>query len=242
MAIDINNGNYNVKHYPPFFESNVISDESLSPFDTTAQCEDQTYWRYISLPQRQRYYEIVEQNLNRMLDQTKDIDPEIALTFSHYQLDYHIRQHYLARRGVLTLCRDNNDLQQLRRWQWKISDIDSATSLNPAEIELPGARQWGWPNDQNLEMTHHQIMWKRSSRARLKRLREVRARWAVIMEERRKQRELLLLKQGATLTVRLYCRGELWDVRTLNNLTYPVPTMLTIPGVRVGRVTRSMGL
>ncbi|KAJ5134877.1 hypothetical protein N7448_000100 [Penicillium atrosanguineum] len=242
MAIDINNGNYNVKHYPPFFQSNVINDEGISPFDTSEECNDQTYWKHISQLQRQRYYEIVEQNLNKVLDQTKEMDPETALLFAHYQLDYHIRQHYLARRGVLALCRDTADLQQLRRWQWKMSDIDSAILSKPAEIELTGARQWGWPSDQNLEMTHQHIMWKRLSRARLKRVREVRARWAIIMEERRKQRELLLLKQGATLTVRLYCRGELWDIRTLKNFVYPVPITPIVPNVRVGRVTRSMGL
>ncbi|KAJ6107162.1 hypothetical protein N7523_008485 [Penicillium sp. IBT 18751x] len=245
MAIDIDNGTYNVKHYPPFFQSNVISQESISPNDITIKCDDQTYWKHISSSQRQRYYEIVERNLNKVLDQTKEIDPETALLLAHYQLDYHVRQHHLARRGVLTLCRDSADVQQLRRWQWKISDIYSATSSKPADIELAGARQWGWPSDQNLEMTHQHIMWKRLSRNRLKRVREVRARWAIIMEERRKQRELLLLKQGATLTVRLYCRGELWDIRTLKNFVHPVPTApITpiVPDVRAGRVTRSMGL
>lgn len=245
MAIDIKNGKYNVKHYPPFFQSNVINDESIPPFDIAEECDDQTYWKHVALPQRQRYYEIVEQNLNKILDQTKEIDPDTALLFAHYQLDYHIRQHYLARRGVLTLCRDNADLQQLRKWQWKMSDIDSATSSKPAKTGLAGARQWGWPRDQNLEMTHQHIMWKRSLRARLKRVREVRARWAIIMEERRKQRELLLLKQGATLTVRLYCRGELWNIRTLKNFVYPVPTVPmtpVVPNIRVRRVTRSMGL
>lgn len=238
MTIDIKNGNYNVKHYPPFFQSNLTNDESISPFDTTAQSEDPTYWKGISLPQRQRYYELVEQNLNKVLDETKEINPDVAVLFAHYQVDYHVRQHCLARRGVLTLCRDNSDLQQLRRWQWKMSDIDSVCSPKTAETEPTGARQLGWPSDKNLEMTHQHIMWKRSSRARLTRVKEVRARWAIIMEERRKQRELLWLKQGATLTVRLYCRGELWDIRTLENIVHQP----TVPSARVGRVTRSMGL
>lgn len=240
MTIDIDNGNYNVKRYPPFFQSNVINDESISPFDTTTQSENPTYWNHTSLSQRQRYYKLVEQNLNKVLDETKEIDQEVAVLFSHYQVDYHVRQHYLARRGVMTLCRDNSDLQQLRRWQWKMSDIDSISSAKPAEIEPAGARQWSWPSDKNLEMTYQHIMWKRSSQARLKRVREVRAQWAIIMEERRKQREVLLLKQGATtLTVRVYCRGELWDIRTLKNTVHPVST---VPILRVGRVTRSMGL
>jgi len=239
MTIDIDNGNYNVKQYPPFFQSNIRSDESISPLDTTAPSQDPTYWNNMSLSQRQRYYEVVEQNLDKALDETKKIDPEVAVLFAHYQVDYHVRQHYLAGRGVLTLCRDNSDLQQLRKWQWKMSDIDSTCSSEPAKTEPAGARQWSWPSDQNLELTYQHVMWKRLSRARLKRVREVRARWAIIMEERRKQRELLLLKQGATLTVKLYCRGELWDIRTLQNIVSPVPT---VPSVRVGRATRSMGL
>lgn len=234
--MDIDRGVYIAAHYPPYFHSNHANDERISPFDTSAKPQDPSYWKHISLSQRQRYYALVEQSLNQALDETKDLEPEVALLFAHYQADYHVRQHQLARRGVLTLCRDSDDLQQLRKWQWRMSDIDSLQSSTLEEIEPLRSRQWGWPNDKNLEMVHQHLMWKRSSRARLKRVREVRAQWAVIMEERRRQREMLLLKQGATLTVRLFCRGELWDIRELQ-------TVHTIPSPRMpaGRITRSMG-
>lgn len=236
MTLDIERGVYIATHYPPHFQTNLTSEESISPFDTEPRNKDPSYWRRLSLTQRQRYYQLVEQNINQIIDEKRAMSPATAILFAHYQVDYHIRQHYLARRGVLTLCRDTKDLHQLRKWQWKMADIDSVRSSEPVEIKAAGYRGWGWPNDTNLEMMHQNIMWKRSSRARLKRVREVRARWAVIMEERRKQRELLKLKQGATFTLRLYCRGELWDIRELQST---VPVAQT---VRVGRVTRSMGL
>lgn len=238
MAVDIERGVYIASHYPPYFQTNLTAEENVSPFDTPIQSQDPSYWKRVSSDQRQRYYLLVEQTLNQSLDGDKTIGPETAILFAHYQVDYHIRQHYLARRGVLTLCRDGKDLQQLRQWQWSMSDIDSFQSPSEVvDIETTTTREWGWPNDTNLEMMHQQLMWKLSSRKRMKRLREVRARWAVIMEERRRQRELLRLKQGATLTVKLYCRGELWDVRELMSSVAPVAQT-----VRVGRVTRSMGL
>lgn len=236
MALDIERGVYITTHYPPFFQTNLTSEESVSPFDVKPIAQTPSHWKRLSPFQRHRYYQLVEQKLNQTLDEQEPTDPETAILFAHYQVDYHIRQHLLARRGVLTLCRDAKDVQQLRQWQWRMTNIDSAQSCTTGDIEDTGYRGWGWPGDTNLETVHQNIMWKRSSRARQKRVREVRARWAVIMEERRKQRELLKLKQGATLTVRLYCRGELWDVRELKSI---VPIAQSIP---VGRATRSMGI
>lgn len=238
MAVDVERGIYVATHYPPYFQTNLTNEDSISPFDTQIQNQDPSYWKRISPDQRQRYYLQVEQNLNQSVDSDKTIDPEGAILFAHYRVDYHIRQHHLARRGILTLCRDAKDLQQLRQWQWTMSHIDSLQSSGEmSDIEITTPREWSWPNDTNLEMMHQQIMWKRASRKRMKHLQEVRARWAVIMEERRRQRELLRLKQGATLTVKLYCRGELWDVRELTNSVVPIAQT-----VKVGRVTRSMGL
>lgn len=239
MTLDVERGVYITTHYPPYFQTNLTSEDSISPFDTSIQSNGLSYWRRLTLTQRQRYYGLVEQNLNQTLDEgTTALDPETAALFAHYQVDYHIRQHYLARRGVLTLCRDAKDLQQLRQWQWKMTDIDAGEAAQLVSIEAAAQRGWRWPHDANLELMHQNIMWKRSARARLRRVREVRARWAVIMEERRRQREELLriLARQGTLTVRLYCQGELWDIRELNGMG-PV-----VQSVRVGRVTRSMGL
>lgn len=241
MKSDISRGVYVSSQYPPFFVNTRTRDENISPLDNETQHQDPTWWRRISMSQRERYYLLVETNLNKALDETKNADPEAAVLFAHYQIDYHIRQHYLSRRGVLTLCRDANDLQELRSWQWEMAAIDRLTSgkdietTDEAEGWLPAEQKWGWPNDSNLEKTHQVLLWKRAWRARRKRLREVRAKWAIIMEERRKQREMLLLKQGATVTVRLYCRGELWDVRKLQR------EVEAGTGMRMDRTTQSLG-
>ncbi|GLI75196.1 hypothetical protein PoHVEF18_003449 [Penicillium ochrochloron] len=235
MADDIHKGAYITSHYPPFFLNNNTRDDNISPLNTTEPTGEPSFWKHISVSQRERYYELVEQALNHILDQTKGIDPEVAILFAHYQIDFHIRQHYLSHRGVLTFCRNADDMQQLRHWQWKMHDIDHRRPINLDNVWPHGCKHTAWPDDKNLEMMHQTLMWKRAWPARRKRVAEVRARWAIIMEERRKQRELLLLKKRATITVRLYCRGELMDVRELKRTTHSEPTL------RLGRFLQSSG-
>jgi hypothetical protein len=235
MADDIHKGAYITSHYPPFFLNNNTRDDNISPLNTTSPTGEPSFWKHITVSQRERYYELVEQALNHILDQTKDIDPEVAILFAHYQIDFHIRQHYLSHRGVLTFCRNADDMQQLRHWQWKMRDIDHRRPINLDNVWPHGCKHTAWPDDKNLEMMHQTLMWKRAWPARRKRVAEVRARWAIIMEERRKQREMLLLKKRATITVRLYCRGELMDVRELKRTTHSEPTL------RPGRILQSSG-
>lgn len=236
MADDIHKGAYITSHYPPFFLNTNTRDDNIAPLNTATPTEDPSFWRHISTAQRERYYKLVEQALNHILDETKDIEPEVAILLAHYQIDFHIRQHYLAHRGVLSLCRNADDMQQLRHWQWKIHDMDTMKPINLDHVWPEGCKHTAWPDDKDLEMMHQTLMWKRTWPARRKRVTEVQARWAVIMEERRKQRELLLLKQSATITVRLYCRGELTDVRELKRITHSEPTL------RPGRGLRSSGV
>ncbi|KAJ5381894.1 uncharacterized protein N7496_004322 [Penicillium cataractarum] len=236
MADDIQKCSYITSHYPPFFLNNNSRDDNISPTNTHFPSEDPSFWKHISVTQRERYYELVEQALNHMLDETKDINPEVAVLFAHYQIDFHIRQHYLALRGVLTFCRNADDMQQLRHWQWKMHDMDNMKPVHPDHVWPLSCKHVGWPEDKNLEMMHQTLMWKRAWPARRKRVAEVRARWAIIMEERRKQREMLLRKQKATITVRVYCRGELMDVRELKRITHSEPTL------RLGRLLQSSGV
>ncbi|KAJ5089101.1 hypothetical protein N7532_007785 [Penicillium argentinense] len=242
MKLDVDNGAYIDAHYPPFFANTRTRDDNISPLhadSSKTKYEDPSWWRKISFSQRERYYAMVEENLNRSLNENKDIDPEVAVLFAHYQVDYHIRQHYLARRGVLSLCRNASDLQDLRTWQWDMAAIDRINMgkdidvSDPDEGWLPEERQWGWPGDRNLEKAHQVPMWKRNSPVRRKRLRAVRAKWAIIMEERRKQREELLKKTGTTVTVRLYLSGDLMTVREL-------PRVVEVEsGMRLGKKMKS---
>ncbi|KAJ5919664.1 hypothetical protein N7454_009499 [Penicillium verhagenii] len=240
MKADIDQGKYITTNYPPFFTNANTRDENISPLDTTTPNKHLSHWKIISDPQRQLYYKTVEHTLDAQLHEDEATDPELSILFAHYKVDFHIRQHYLAHRGVLTLCRDATDMQSLRKWQWRMDKIDK---LPPSEEEeevkqvrhkMP--RPLGWPNDESLELMHQTHLWKKSWKSRQKRVEEVRARWAIIMEERRRQREQLLASQASKLTVRLYFGGELRDLRELERKIYPGMGML------MGRSTQSFGV
>lgn len=222
MRHDINKGSYIATSYPPYYLYESTRDDNISPFGPAPEEVNESYWNFMSLPQRQVYYELVEKNLNEELKKPIKLDPETAVLFAHYQVDFHIRQHHLARRGVLTMCRNTSEMNELRNWQWNMAEIDAVTKDTTAKTWPKGSRQIGWPNDGNLEMAHQTHMWKKTWRVRRKRVEVVRARWAVIMEERRRQRERQL-KELATITVRFYCRGVLMDVRELQWPQTPFP-------------------
>ncbi|KAJ5992215.1 hypothetical protein N7451_007939 [Penicillium sp. IBT 35674x] len=236
MKADIDQGNYITSSYPPYFPNASKRDENISPLDTTTPNNNLSHWKIINEAQRQQYYKIVEHSLDARLHEDASTDPDLAILFAHYQLDYHIRQHYLAYRGVLTLCRDASDMQTLRKWQWRMDTIDAIIASDDSHPVQPKVhRPTGWSKDENLEMLHQTHLWKKSWKVRQKRVEEVRARWVVIMEERRRQRERLLAKQASTLTVRLYFGGELCGLRELERKVYPAA------GMRLGRTTQSSG-
>ncbi|KAJ5182536.1 hypothetical protein N7492_000152 [Penicillium capsulatum] len=232
MSNDISRGSYITTSYPPYFLHRCTRDDNISPLTPTPLENDQSYWNCMSPIQRQRYYQLVETILNEELQKPVRLDAERAVLFAHYQVDFHIRQHHLARRGVLTMCRNTSDMHQLRKWQWNMAEIDAVTKHTTVKTWPKGSRQLGWPNDGNLEMAHQTHMWRKSWRARRKRVEAVRAKWAIIMEERRRQREMLKLKELATVTVRLYCGGELRDVRELQRTRCRVPLPIKEPGTR----------
>ncbi|KAJ5716523.1 hypothetical protein N7493_008434 [Penicillium malachiteum] len=239
MRVDIESGAYDASQYPPSFSNPSKRDENISPFDTSTPNTNLSLWKVITTSQRQRYYELVEQNLNNRLDAEDPTDAELAILFAHYRVDYHIQQHYLARRGVLTLCRDSKDMHALRKWQWRMSETDAVLQQDRKDQRAwpKGCSQVGWPNDDNLQMLHATILWKKSWRARQKHLEQVRIQWAKIMEERRKQREALLAKQAASIMrLKLYCGGELIEVRDLKRMAN------SEPGFRVKRKTQSFGV
>lgn len=237
MSADIERGSYCATTYPPFFPNNNKRDEDISPLDISENDLAQSFWKHIDLPQRQQYYDLVEKTLDERLLAEPTANENVAALFAHYQVDFHIQQHYLSRRGVLTLCRDAGDMKALRKWQWEMHDIKAV--LHDEPLMSTGKRRLGWPEDDNLEMFHQIRLWKGAWQERQAHLAKVRARWAVIMEERRRQREELLVSQEqaeklrSTVTVRLYYRGELRDVRELERMM-PVEA-----GGRLGQTTQS---
>lgn len=99
MNADIAKGSYITSQYPPFFASKIALDDYISPSDTdivTHEYDNTTFWEYITPAQQQRYYDKIDTILKKAeAESGKPID-EATVLFAHYQVDFHIRQHYLA--------------------------------------------------------------------------------------------------------------------------------------------------
>lgn len=235
LTADINSGAYNISEYPPYFPNNSKTDaEKISPLDTESTCRESSIWKIISPPQRQRYYELVEQYLNHELDNPVPVDADVAVMRAHYSVDAHIQRHYLDRRSMLQLCRDEEDLEDFREWRWIM--VENCSIHYPDITPYPvGDSRVEWPNDGNGAVAHQERTWKQDGRAREVCVEKARAKWASIMAERRKERDSLLAKSRDVVTIRLYCGGELQNVRRLK--MYPEAML----GLRMGRPTQSSG-
>ncbi|KAI2773130.1 hypothetical protein DTO012A8_2339 [Penicillium roqueforti] len=157
------------------------------------QNNDETFWEDITPTQQQRYYDKIDTILKKAeAESGKPID-EATVLFAHYQVDFHIRQHYLAPRSILNLCRSKDDIRALTHWQWK-----SAVSDKTA---FAGCPDWGvgWVHEPSNSIGQQIAAWRMGERRREKHLAEVQARWAEIRDERQKQRTrtINILFQGA---------------------------------------------
>lgn len=196
LNADIAAGSYITSEYPPFFSSKSTSDnDSISPFDTDIvvhQNNNATFWDDITPAQKQRYYDKIDIILKKAeAESGKPID-EATVLFAHYQVDFHIRQHYLAPRSILNLCRSKDDIRALNHWQWKCAAEDET-----ALAEFP---DWGvgWRHEPSNSIGQQIAAWRMGERKREKHLAEVKARWAEIMDERQEQR---------MRTVKIFYRG-----------------------------------
>ncbi|KGO75925.1 hypothetical protein PITC_077210 [Penicillium italicum] len=185
MNADIAAGSYITSEYPPFFASKSTPDVYLSPFDTeigASQSNNATFWDDITPAEQHRYYNKIDTILKKAeAESGKPID-EATVLFAHYQVDFHIRQHYLAPRSNLNLCRSKDDIRALTHWQWKCAVADET-----ALAEFP---DWGvgWAHEPSNSIGHQIAVWRMGERRREQHLAEVKARWAEIKDERRKQR------------------------------------------------------
>ncbi|KAJ5198908.1 hypothetical protein N7491_000525 [Penicillium cf. griseofulvum] len=185
MNADIAAGSYITSEYPPFFTSKSVSDEYVSPFDTDLaphQNSNATIWDDITPSQQQHYYGKIDAILSKAETESGKPADEATVLFAHYQVDFHIRQHYLAPRSILNLCRSKDDIRGLKRWQW-----ETAVSDETGYAEIP---DWGvgWVHEPSNSIGHQIAAWRMGERRREKHLAEVKARWAEIMKEREKQR------------------------------------------------------
>ncbi|OQE39850.1 hypothetical protein PENCOP_c006G04650 [Penicillium coprophilum] len=185
MNADIAAGSYITSEYPPFFVSKSIPDECISPFDTTSmayQHHNVTFWDDITPSQQQHYYGKIDAILKEAEAESGKPADEATVLFAHYQVDFHIRQHYLAPRSILNLCRSKDDIRGLKHWEW-----ETAVSDETAFAEF---RDWGvaWVHEPSNSVGHQIAAWRMREKQREKHLAEVQARWAEIKKERQKQR------------------------------------------------------
>lgn len=156
------------------------------------------------------------------------------LRFAYYQVDYHIHLHDRARCNMLTLCRDIDDVRQLRGWEAEMEvlsmgmdlrmdmgldlgvdtekpgrctyDNDGEDDSNPHVHERKETREmWRRGKEDELFRVHQMGLWRRRWRMRQKRVEGVRREWVVLLAKRRRQRkEMLREMQRRRANVRFY--------------------------------------
>lgn len=194
MNIDVAMNLYITTEYPPYFTDATAPIEQISPLDTGSYRSDcLTFWSDITSSQKNRYYEAVDTIIKKIEAETGQRANEATVLYAHYQVDVHIRQHYMRTQTMLNLCRDKKDVLEMRHWQWEVAESEgTALEKDP---------KWGvgWVWDTTNSLDHQYEGWKLREKERKVHLVNVRSQWAKILEERKKQRER---------TVTLSFRGE----------------------------------
>lgn len=194
MYRDIKTGVYNASRDPPFIHSHSraytnlqkadVEEEEIPPLEQPRPKPVPEY-KHLMTPWQRREYEywvadMLDMQFSRMKrgmarSRGRATNEKEELQFAIYQVDYHIHLHDRARCDMLTLCRDIEDMRQLRGWKAEMARVD-----------------WDDQRDDEVFNVHLTNLWRRRSRFRRQRLIEVRKRWSRILEERRKQRQKLL--------------------------------------------------
>ncbi|KAJ5562772.1 hypothetical protein N7461_001533 [Penicillium sp. DV-2018c] len=183
MEADIAIGAYIVNEYPPSFSSESSQIDEIDPFDTTTPLnENATFWDDITLSQQQKYYDAIDTLIKKSEKESSKPADETTILFAHYQVDFHIRQHYLRPRSFLNLCRSKEDIKDLNYWHWENAMCDGLDSGVDPEFGV------AWVHEPSNSIGHQIEAWEKGARLREEHLAEVRVQWAKIMEERRKQR------------------------------------------------------
>ncbi|XHG00002.1 hypothetical protein AWENTII_003476 [Aspergillus wentii] len=196
---DLAAGIYNPTRDPPFTRHHQKSDDAVSPLEAVPVYMEPGYGCLVTEAQRERYWELVAREREDEVDMGMGLEDENedAELYARYKVDYHIHHHYLARCGVLTLCRNVEEMHELRKWRWRLDAVDGRGETRKG-LKM---RRWGWPGDENRSMMLQTALWRRRWRGRQERVEEAGIKWMGIMEERRKQREKMRVK----VKVRVYC-------------------------------------
>ncbi|KAL1970931.1 hypothetical protein VTN77DRAFT_2765 [Rasamsonia byssochlamydoides] len=222
MESDIAHGIYHFSADPPF---SLPVEEDVSPDKTPAKCWEPGYRRYATATQRERYLKQVQQRVDSGGGRNNG---GMDVQFAFYCVDYHIHQHYLARRSPLNLCRTFEEMHDFRLWRLEMLNNnnhhdddkivnDSKTirsrtiftdpSPSPPPSPSPAAAASAYPGPSwthnQLFMSHqiNLIRLRTTQKQRWQRVRAARAKFKAIMKERAQQREdgLLIAKYQAAI-------------------------------------------
>ncbi|KAJ5317799.1 hypothetical protein PENANT_c004G07506 [Penicillium antarcticum] len=214
---------YDTSSYPYHFINKVMRNKDICvcPLSTEPPSEEiPTFWEEISSSLRKRYYKQLGIIIGKykkkgsQLNETETghLDKGEVVRLAHYQLDYHIQQHYLRHRSCLTLCRDEDDLGQMQSFQLKI-----AAANGDWEQELkPSGQIWrdGWLNDYNRGFEQQTTFWEERGHEREKQIETARARWAYIQKLRGMQIRQMIKADADIQTFRFYLGPQL--LRTID--------------------------
>jgi hypothetical protein len=212
---------YDTLSYPYHFINQVTTDTTLCPLSTEPAIEENpTFWEEIPDPLRKRYYKQLEVIINRYNTEgarlteyeVGHLDKDEVFCLAHYQLDYHIQQHYLRNRSWVSLCRDEDDLLKLQSYQWKMAALGGDWK----ERMKPNGVNWreGWANDYNRGFEQQIEFWGKQEPQREKQVAMTRERWAYIQKLRGMQRLQKIDADANIQTFRFYLGPRL--LRTIN--------------------------
>ena len=205
MNVDVEMGIYITTQYPPYFANKSAPIDEICPLDATShQAEAMTFWKDITLSQQQHYYEQVDAIIKRTEAESGWPATEATVLFAHYQVDFHIRQHYLAPKSLLNICREKKDVLELRHWQWETAESEGSAFAEDPEFGV------GWVNDPTNSLDQQYEGWKMRESQREHRLVNSKAQWAEIQNERREQRMRSIAVSFKGKPVRV-CRYEASD-------------------------------
>ncbi|KAJ6070408.1 hypothetical protein N7467_011727 [Penicillium canescens] len=217
---------YNTSSYPYHFINKITrcEDIDICPLSTEPQTEEiPTFWEDIPASLRKCYYEQLEVIIDRYTKkgaklteyEIGHLDEDEVVLLAHYQMDYHIQQHYVCHRSWVNLCRDENDLRELQSFQWKMAVFSGAWD---EQMKANGLK-WreGWANDYNRGFEQQTEYWKEREYAREKQTATAKAHWAYIQKLRRMQRRQKMDADAETQTFRLYLGPRL--LRTVEVVT-----------------------
>lgn len=140
----------------------------------------------------------------KTLADVRDTVSEDDMRFACYRVDYHIHLHERARSNMFSLCRDIDDVWQLRGWQTEVRQLDREV----LEMESADDKIDGGDGDGLLDV-HQMAVWRRGWRARENRVREVKKAWAGIVAERKRQRARMLQdRREQAGKIRFYTRQQ----------------------------------